>query len=140
MTDDEKLALAEAYRQATATNDAGALRAIHEPHATTWHNHDGLSASIDDSARSLAWLHRKVPDLRLDDVRTVLTSEGFVLRWTMTGVAPGGPFRLHSCVVVELSPAGKVTHVAEYLDSAQLGVLRSVVVDDGSEAADEVGA
>ena len=37
--DDEKLAVAEAYRQATAANDADALRAIHEPEALTWHNH-----------------------------------------------------------------------------------------------------
>ena len=125
MTDEEKVALAEVYCDATAANDAGALRAIHEPDARTWHNLDGLSVSVDDSARSLAWLHRRVPDLRLDDVRLVPTPEGFVARWTMAGTAPGGSLRLHSCVLVELSPAGKVARAAEYLDSAQLTVLRS---------------
>ena len=37
---------------------------------------------------------------------------------------PGGPLRLRSCVVVELSPAGRVARAAEYVDSAQLAVLR----------------
>lgn len=128
MTDEEKVALAAAYRDATAANDAGALWAIHEPDARTWHNLDGLSGSVDDSARSLAWLHRRVPDLRLDDVRLVATPEGFVVRWTMAGTAPGGPLRLHSCIVVELSPAGKVARAAEYIDSAQLAVLRPDLV------------
>ena len=124
MTDEEKVAVGEAYRDATAANDAEALRAIHEPDALTWHNLDGLSVSVDDSARSLAWLHRTVPDLRLDDVRITPTSEGFVVRWTMAGTAPGGTLDLHSCVVVELSPASRVARASEYLDSAQLAVLR----------------
>ena len=94
MSDEEKLAVAEAYRDATAANDAAALRAIHEPDALTWHNLDGLGVSVDDSARSLAWLHRTVPDLRLDDVRITPTSDGFVVRWTMAGTAPGGTLRL----------------------------------------------
>jgi ketosteroid isomerase-like protein len=124
VSDAAKLALAAAYRDATAANDAAGLRAIHEPDARTWHNTDGLSVSVDDSVRSLAWLHRRVSDLRLEDVRLVPTSDGFVVRWTMTGTAPGGPLELHSCVVVELSAAGKVARAAEYLDSAQLAVLR----------------
>ena len=84
------------------------------------------------SAKALAWLHREVPDLRLDDVRVAPTSQGFVIRWTMAGTAPRGSLQLHSCVIVELSPAGKVTRAAEYLDSAQLAVLRSGAVKHGA--------
>jgi hypothetical protein len=124
VTDEEKVAVAEVYRDATAANDAGALRAIHEPDARTWHNFDERSLSVDGSVQSLAWLHRRVPDLRLDDVLLTPTREGFVARWTMTGTAPGGSLRLPSCVVVELSRAGKVARAAEYLDSAQAAVLR----------------
>jgi hypothetical protein len=43
----------------------------------------------------------------------------------MAGTVPGGTLRLRSCVVVELSSAGKVARAAEYLDSAQLAVLRA---------------
>ena len=91
----------------------------------TWHNFDGLGVSVDDSLKALAWLHRRVPDLRLDDVRATATADGFVVRWTMAGTTPGGALRLHSCVLVELSPAGKVSRAAEYVDSAQLAVLRA---------------
>ena len=125
MTDAEKLAIARAYVDATATNDSEALWGIHEPDATTWHNFDGLEVSVDRSAQSLAWLHRTVSDLRLENVRVIATAEGFVVRWTMPGRAPSGPLRAHSCVVVTLSPAGKVARAAEYVDTAQLAVLRS---------------
>jgi ketosteroid isomerase-like protein len=124
MTDNEKLAVAEAYRVATAGNDADALRALHEPDACTWHNFDDRSVPVAASARSLAWLHQRVRDLRLEDVHLTPTAEGFVARWTITCRAPGGPLRLRSCVVVELSPAGKVARATEYVDSAQLAVLR----------------
>ena len=114
-----------AYRDATAANDADALRAIHEPDARTWHNLDGLSVSVDDSARSLAWLHRRVPDLRLDDVRLVPTPEGFVVRWTMAGTAPGWLAPAALLRRGRALPAGKVARAAEYLDSAQLAVLHT---------------
>jgi ketosteroid isomerase-like protein len=124
VTDDAKLAVAAAYRAATEANDAPALRALHEPDARTWHNVDGMEVSVDDSARTLAWLHERVPDLGLHDVRLLPTADGFVARWTMVGTAPGGPLRLHSCVVAELSPDGRVARAAEYIDSAALAVLR----------------
>jgi hypothetical protein len=124
VTDDEKLAVATAFSAATEANDAAALRALHEPDARTWHNVDGLEVSVDDCVRTLAWLHQRVPDLGLDDVRLLPTASGFVVRWTMVGTAPGGPLRLHSCVVVELSSDGRVARAAEYIDSAALAVLR----------------
>ena len=80
---------------------------------------------MDRSAQSLARLHRTVSDLRLENVRVIATAEGFVVRWTMSGRAPSGPLRAHSCVVVTLSPAGKVARAAESVDTAQLAVLRS---------------
>jgi hypothetical protein len=138
VTDDEKLTVAEAYRHATAANDARALREVHEPDARTWHNFDGASVSVDDSARSLAWLHRQVPDLHLDDVRITPTPDGFVIRWTIAGSAPGGLLNLHSCVVVELSTQGKVASAAEYLDSAQLDVLRSTAAESASKPGDQL--
>jgi len=42
----------------------------------------------------------------------------------MTGTAPGGALRVHSCVIVTLDGDGRVTRVEEYLDPAQTAVLR----------------
>jgi hypothetical protein len=125
VTDDARLLVAEAYRAATASNDTDALRALHEPDARTWHCTDGVAVTLEDSARSLRWLHRRVPDLALDDVRVVPTPDGFVIRWTMVGSAPGGPLCLRSCIVVQLSPSGRIQAAAEYVDSAQLAPLSS---------------
>ena len=101
-----------------------ALAAVYEPDAVVWHAYDDSSADVAGSARTLRWLHRTVPDLAFDDVAVVPTASGFVWQVTMRGTGPGGPFHLHSCQVVTLSPAGRVARVDEYVDSAGLAPLR----------------
>ena len=53
-----------------------------EPDACTWHNFDDVSVPVAASERTLAWLHQRVPDLRLEDVQLIPTADGFVARWT----------------------------------------------------------
>lgn len=66
-----------------------------------------------------------MPDLGWSDLATLPTPDGFVLRTILTGTAPGGPLRLHSCLVVTLDDDGLITRVDEYLDTAQSAVLRA---------------
>jgi ketosteroid isomerase-like protein len=120
----EHVELAHAYLAASAANDAEALVALHEPDAVTWHNTDGVEVPVPVTVKQLRWLHRSAPGLAWEDVTFLGTDEGFVARWTMVGTTPGGaPFRIPSCLVVDVSDAGKVARVAEYLDSAALAVF-----------------
>jgi ketosteroid isomerase-like protein len=124
LTDDEKLAIAHLFAMASRSNDAAAYAALCAPDATTWHNFDDLQVTTEQTVRTIAWLHRTVADLAWIDVALLPTPTGFVSQTILTGTAPGGPLRAHSCVVVTLNDDGLVQRVDEYLDPSQTAVLR----------------
>jgi ketosteroid isomerase-like protein len=124
LTDDEKLALATQFAAATRANDADAYRALVAPDAVTWHNFDDAEVTTEQTVRTVAWLHKSVRDLTWHDIELLPTPNGWVSRTIITGEAPGGRLRVHSCVVVTLDDAGLVGRVDEYLDSTQTAVLR----------------
>jgi ketosteroid isomerase-like protein len=124
LSDAEKLSIAERFAAASRTNDADAYRALCAPDAVTWHNFDDAEVTTEQTVRTVAWLHRTVPDLAWTDVAFHLTPTGWVSQTVMTGTAPGGQLRVHSCVIVTLGEDGLVTRVEEYLDPTQTAVLR----------------
>jgi ketosteroid isomerase-like protein len=123
MTDEQKLAVQAAYAAASRAGDVDTMNALAEPDAVVWHNHDGLTITAEQSNRTLAWLHRTVPDVGWTDVAVLPTPRGFVWQAVLTGTAPGGPLVANTCVVVTLSDAGLVQRTEEYLDSAALTPL-----------------
>ncbi len=124
MNDADKLALAAEYAAASRSNDADALRALCAEGAVTWHNFDELEVTTEQTVRTIAWLHRTVPDIAWVDVALKPTADGWVSQTILTGTAPGGALRAHSCVVVTLDAGGRVARTDEYLDPAQTSVLR----------------
>lgn len=124
LSDADKLAAAARFAAATRGHDPAAFTTICAPGAVTWHNFDEVEVSPEQTVQTLAWLHRAVPDLTWTDVALAPTPTGFVTQTVMTGTAPGGPLRVHTCVVVHLDHSGLVTRVEEYLDPAQTAVLR----------------
>lgn len=124
LTDDEKLAIAARFGASSRDNDADAYRALCAPGALTWHNFDDAEVSTEQSVKTVGWLHRTVPDLAWHDVALYPTPTGFVSQTILTGTAPGGALRVHSCVIVTLDDNGRVTRVEEYLDPTQTAVLR----------------
>jgi ketosteroid isomerase-like protein len=127
VTDDEKLAVHAAYAAASRRGDIDALLELSEPDAVVWHNHDDRAVPAATSNKTLAWLHRTMPDVAWEDVAVRATADGFVWQSLMTATAPGGPLRVHTCVVVTLSAAGLVQRTEEYLDSAALAATRPPV-------------
>jgi ketosteroid isomerase-like protein len=125
VTDDDKARIAAAYAAATRAGDGESLAALCEPDAVTWHNHDDAEVDVLRSARTLRWLHRTAPDVAWHDVAVIPTATGFVWQAVLTGTAPGGPLRAHTCMVVTLSPSGRVARTDEYLDPAALAALRA---------------
>ena len=112
-----------AYAAATRAGDADALLRLCEPDAVVWHNHDDVAVDVGRAGETLRWLHRTVPDVEWTDVAVLPTPEGFVWRAVITGTAPGGALRAHTCMVVTLSERGKVQRIDEYLDRAALRPL-----------------
>jgi ketosteroid isomerase-like protein len=128
LTDDDKLAAQAAYAAATRAGDVDAVAAAAEPDAVVWHNYDDAVVTAEQSARTLRWLHRTMPDVAWHDVAVLPTPEGFVWQAVVTGTAPGGPVRAHTCMVVRLSASGKVERTDEYLDPAALAALAGTPV------------
>lgn len=118
------LALAAAWADATRAGDVDALAALTEPDAVVWHNHDETEVDLARTNRTVAWLHRTVPDIAWEDVAVTATAAGFVWRAVLTGTAPGGPLRAHTCVVATVSTDGRVARLDEYLDPAALAPLQ----------------
>jgi ketosteroid isomerase-like protein len=123
LTDDEKLAAQAAYAQASRTCDIEALVSLSDPDAVVWHNYDDVVVSAEQSNKTLRWLHRSMPDVTWKDVAVRPTLDGFVWQAILSGTAPGGPVRAHTCLVVTLSDDGKVQRTEEYLDTVALKPL-----------------
>jgi uncharacterized protein len=123
LSDSEKLAVADRYLKASRGGDREDFLAQWAPGATIWHNFDERNISPEQTAKTIAWLEKKVPDLGWSDVSLFATPDGFVSQQIMTGTAPGGALRVLSCVIVTLNDDGLVVRLEEYLDQAQTSVL-----------------
>jgi uncharacterized protein len=122
--DMDKLSVAAAFAAASRANDPEALRALSAPGAVTWHNFDEVEQSTDDVVRSLGRMHHIVDGLTWTDVAVKATTDGFVWQSILSGAAPGGTLRVHSCIVATLDADAKIVRVDEYLDTRQVAVLR----------------
>ena len=100
------------------------MLALSAAEAVVWHNFDEVEASMEQTVKGLHWIHRAVPDLAWTDISLRPMDNGFVWQAVLTGTAPGGSLRAHSCVVVTLDDGGLITRLEEYLDRAQTAVLR----------------
>jgi ketosteroid isomerase-like protein len=118
------MSLASAYADATRRGDVEAVVSMHEPDGVVWHNFDDTDIAVAQMVKTLQWLHRRAPDVAWDDVAVLATRTGFVWQAVVHGTGPGGPFRAPTCMVVTLSPAGKVSRVEEYIEPAALAALR----------------
>ena len=116
--------LADAFGDALASGDDSAAAALYEPDAGIWHNTDGVTQTLAENQKLGAWLRRKMPDVAFTDARVTCAENAFVRRHRMTGTAPNGtPLSIESILFVEVSPAGKIAQMSEYLDSAALAPL-----------------
>jgi ketosteroid isomerase-like protein len=128
MTDspaDGMLAMADRLFAAVERGDIDAVRAIYAPDAVIWHNHDGVTQTVDENLRVLAWVAKNVTGFRYEDVRRTATPDGFVEQHVLRGRAPNGEeLRVDACIVCTVLD-GRVTRLDEYLDSAQVAPLRA---------------
>ncbi len=125
MPDTDALALADRFFAAIEAGDLEAVRSAYAPDARIWHNHDGVTQTVDDNLVVLAWMASNLRDLRYEEVRRQPTPSGFVQQHVLRATLPGGgAFELPACIVIDLDGDGRITRLDEYLDSAAVAVLR----------------
>ncbi len=100
------------------------MRAIYAPDARIWHNNDQVTQDVAQNLAVLGWVTKNIASLRYEEVRRHVTPSGFVQQHVLRGTAPNGkPLEVPACILCSVAN-GRITRLDEYLDSAQLEVLR----------------
>ena len=124
MNERETLELADRFFAAIPKGDLDSVRAIYAPDAVIWHNNDQATQNVEQNLQVLAWVAKNIAGLRYEEIRRHVTPSGFVQQHVLRGTAPNGkPLELPACILCTVKN-GRITRLDEYLDSAQLAVLR----------------
>ena len=109
---------------AIAAGDVDAARAAYHPDAKIWHNFDQIEQTVDQNLATLGWMLKVLPDRRYEDIRRHVIGNTVVQQHVLRGTtATGGVLEMPACIIVSVED-GKITSLAEYLDTAQAAVLR----------------
>ena len=124
MNERETLELADRFFAAIPKGDLETVRAIYAPDALIWHNNDQATQSVEENLQVLAWVTKNIAGLRYEEIRRHVTPSGFVQQHVLRGTAPNGkPLEIPACILCSVKN-GRITRLDEYLDSAQVAVLR----------------
>jgi ketosteroid isomerase-like protein len=125
VTPDAVNALADRFVAALEADDADTIRELYAPDVTVWHNFDQVEQNRDQSLAVLAWVGRKMPNRRYDEIRRVITPDGYVQQHVLRGTAPDGSPMEVPAVLRVYCDDGRITRVEEYLDTAQTAALNT---------------
>ena len=123
MTPEATLALADRFFSALEAGDAETVSELYAPDATVWHNYDQVDQAREQNLAVLAWISRKVAGRRYEEVRRVVTPDGFVQQHVLRGTLPDGSELEVPAMLRIYCADGRITRVEEYLDTAQVASL-----------------
>jgi len=114
----DPIAVAERFMAALNIADEKTVRDIYAPNARIWHNFDDKLQSVDENMKSMHWMHARLSNLNYDIQNRVALPDGFLQQHVLRGIlASGEEFALHACAICKVEN-GKITELAEYLDTA----------------------
>ncbi len=125
LSDEDKLSLQRRFAAATASGEPEQAALLCADGAMVWHNYDDQSIPYTDTGKSLIWLHRKVPDIAWETRRITATANGWMWQAAITGTAPGGVLRAHTCMIATLNDDGLIVQLDEYIDPVQMQPVRT---------------
>jgi ketosteroid isomerase-like protein len=103
--------------------DVDGVADLYTDDMTAWRNSDGRTLVRQQALKVVRILTGTLQDLRYENVRVTPTATGYVQQHTMRCTAPNGqPVEAHVCMIATLEN-GKIKHVAEYMDTAQMAPL-----------------
>lgn len=125
LTDDQKIDLQRRFAAATASGQPEQAAVLCADGALVWHNYDDESIPYADTGKSLLWLFRKVPDIAWETRQVTATANGWIWQAAITGTAPGGPLRAHTCMIATVNDDGLIVQLDEYIDPVQMLPVRA---------------
>jgi len=115
--------IADRLFAAIQAGDLDAVRSLYAPDAVIWHNTDGSEQTPDENLRVLRWVVEHLADRRYEEVRRSPTPTGFVQQHVLRCTREDGTrVEIPACIVVTCAE-GRITRLAEYLDSGHVARL-----------------
>jgi ketosteroid isomerase-like protein len=114
------MSIADELFAAIERGDTEAVRAIYAPDAVIWHNNDEVEQTVDQNLAVLRWVCDNLTDRAYEDVRRIEHEGGFVQQHVLRFTKDGERRQIPACIVVTLSPEGRIARLDEYLDSAHV--------------------
>jgi ketosteroid isomerase-like protein len=123
MSHDDHITLAEKLIAAIEAGDSDTVRTLYSDDCKIWHNFDQQEQSVDQNMATLAWMVKRVSNLRYEEIVRMSTDRGFIEQHVLRGTAPNGQdFEVPACIVGTVE-GGRITRIEEYLDTAQVAPL-----------------
>lgn len=92
----------------------------YHPDVRIWHSRDEADTDVEQSKQLLTAFIERVPERRYEIVRRHIFDGGFVQEHVVHGtMADGSKMRLPVCFLCHVDDNGKITRIAEYLDSGK---------------------
>jgi len=112
---------------AIEAGDLDTFAACYAPGAVIWHNNDNLEQDPATVVKVLAWLRKRVENLRYEEMRVQPTPSGYVEQHVLRGTArDGSAFEVPACLVVTVAGDGLITRLDEYVDTAGFAHLSAL--------------
>jgi ketosteroid isomerase-like protein len=125
MTPAEIAAVADEFFAAIERGDIDAVSALYEPDATIWHNTDQYPQPVAENLAVLAWMGEHLRGLHYAVTRRTVAGDALFQQHVLTATTEAGEALVLPAILrLEISAAGRVAQIEEYLDSAQLAPLR----------------
>ncbi len=126
MNFEQKDAILNRFFAAISAGDLETVAATYHPDARIWHNNDNAEQSVAENLPVLRWVSRNIAGLDYAEVRRSAMESGQVLQQhVLRGRAPNGKdLNVVAAIIFTFDDDGRITRLEEYLDSAQVAVLR----------------
>lgn len=124
MTRDDIGQLADRFFAAIERGDVDDVAGLYADDAVIWHNFDQEEQPKGHNLLIIAWMAANIGELSYDDVRRVVLDDGFVQQHVLHGMTASGDQLEVPAMLRVYCREGRIERVEEYLDTAQLTVLR----------------
>lgn len=113
-------AIADRFFAAVENGDLDAVTALYHPDIRVWHSRDEADTDLEQNAELLRMFFARVSNRRYEIVRRHVFDGGFVQEHVTHGtMADGSVMRLPVCFLCHIGEDGRITRIAEYLDSSK---------------------
>lgn len=126
-TTGEKMLILDQFFAAIPKGQIETVKATYHPDCVIWHSNDNATQTVAENLPVLGWVAKNIKGIRYEEiVRTPMDTGQVIQQHVLRGVGPSGKeLNIVACIVFTFTDDGRIIRLEEYLDSAQVAVLRA---------------